>query len=390
MITSKNWWRNSKLRSLLPRRDRSPADVILLILVLVLVLFGLLMVYSSSFIYAHERTGDGFAFIRRQLVFCGLGLGVLYWVSWIPYRFWLKHSPWIVGLLGALLILVLIPGIGNLVGGARRWIHLGLFGFQPAEIAKFVVILFVARQLDRKRGQLDRVSTGVFAQLLVPIPLLTLLLLQPDFGSFVMISVVIFLMMFVGGVRFRFLASLMLMAASLGLLLIYSSPYRLARFSAFVDPWKDPSGKGFQIIQSLLGLHNGNLFGVGLGNGKEKLFFLPEAHNDFIFAVIGEEMGFLGIVGVVGAFLYFVLRGLRISWNSYRLHGDQFGMLLAAGITLILGLQAFVNIGVVFGILPTKGLTLPFISYGGSALLMNLFCVGVLLSISRGPRTARY
>ncbi len=348
------------------------------------------MVYSSSFIFAHERTGDGFAFIKRQLVFCALGLGLLYWASWVPYRFWLKFSPLIIAGLGVLLVLVLIPNIGNLVGGARRWIQLGFFGFQPAEIAKFAIILFVARQLDRKKDQLDRVSTGVVAQLLIPVPLLTLLLLQPDFGSFVMISSVIFLLMYLGGVRTRFLASLLMVAGSLILLLIYSSPYRLARFSAYLDPWQDPSGKGFQIIQSLLGLHNGNLWGVGLGNGKEKLFFLPEAHNDFIMAVIGEEMGFLGIVGVVTAFLYFVWRGLRIAWISHRTHGDQFGMLLAAGLTLMLGLQAFVNISVVFGILPTKGLTLPFVSYGGSALLMNLFSVGVLLSISRGPRTTKY
>jgi cell division protein FtsW len=177
------------------------------------------------------------------------------------------------------------------------------------------------------------------------------------------------------------------LAGLAGLFLALGTPYRRARVMTFIDPWRDPGGRGFQIIQSLVGLHNGSIFGVGLGNGKEKLFFLPEAHNDFIFAVIGEELGFLGLSAVVLAYLYFVYRGLQIALNAYRKFGDRFGMLLASGITLVLGLQGFVNMAVVLVLVPTKGLTLPFISYGGSALVVDLFAVGVLLSVARGPKS---
>ena len=202
-----------------------------------------------------------------------------------------------------------------------------------------------------------------------------------------MITLVIFALMFLAGVPKRYLASALLLAGSVGMALALGSSYRRQRLMTFIDPWRDPGGKGFQILQSLVGLHNGRVFGVGLGNGKEKLFYLPEAHNDFIFSVIGEELGFIGIAAVVVAFLVFTYRGLRIAITVQKQHHDRFGMLLAAGITLALGLQGFVNMSVVLGLLPTKGLTLPFISYGGSALLVDLIAVGVLLSIARGPRT---
>jgi cell division protein FtsW len=215
-----------------------------------------------------------------------------------------------------------------------------------------------------------------------------LLLRQPDFGTTVMITMVIFVLMFLGGVPKRFLASALILAGTVGSVLALSSPYRRSRILGYWDPWADPGGKGFQIIQSLVGLHNGRFWGVGLGNGKEKLFYLPEAHNDFIFAVIGEELGFLGIAAVIAAYLYFIHRGLRIAYQCQQSRQDRFGMLLASGITLALGLQGFVNIAVVMGLLPTKGLTLPFISYGGSALMVDLFAVGILLSIARGPHEA--
>jgi cell division protein FtsW len=220
----------------------------------------------------------------------------------------------------------------------------------------------------------------------VPLPALLLLLLQPDFGTTVMITIVIFALMFMAGVPKRYLASALFLAAIAGLGLALGSAYRRQRLMTFMDPWRDPGGKGFQIIQSLVGLHNGRVWGVGLGNGKEKLFYLPEAHNDFIFSVIGEELGFLGIAGVLLLYLVFVYRGLRIAFNVQKIYNDRFGMLLATGITLALGLQGFVNMAVVMGLLPTKGLTLPFISYGGSALLVDLVAVGVLLSIARGPQ----
>lgn len=362
-------------------------DLPLLLTVCAMVAFGLLMVYSSSFIYAQERTGDGFALIKKQLLFAALGFASLLGVCRVDYRRWKTWGYPVLGVATLLLALVMIPGVGARVGGAQRWIRLGGFNFQPGELAKFALIFFVARQLHLKKDRLHKLVAGVLGNLLIPLPALVLLLAQPDFGTTVMITIVIFAMMFLAGVPKRFLFAALGLAILAGAYLALGTPYRRNRVMTFLDPWRDPGGSGFQILQSFLGLHHGGLFGVGLGNGKEKLFYLPEAHNDFIFAVIGEELGFLGVLGVVAAYLFFIHRGLSIAWESFRKYEDTFGMLLASGITLALGLQGFVNMAVVLGLVPTKGLTLPFISYGGSALLIDLFAVGVLLSVARGPVT---
>ena len=367
---------------------KSGVDIMLLLTVGAMVLFGLLMVYSSSFIYAQERTGDGFAFIKKQLIFALMGFTVLLVTCRLDYRKWGQWAYPVLAFAIALLLMIFIPGVGSRVGGAQRWLRFGPVGFQPGEFAKFAVIFFVARQLDRKKERIHTLAAGVLSNIVVPLPAFLLLLLQPDFGTTVIMGVVIFLLMFLAGVPKRYLASALILGGMAAAFLTLGTAYRRDRVMTFLNPWRDPSGKGFQIIQSMVGLHNGSLLGVGLGNGKEKLFYLPEAHNDFIFAVIGEELGFLGIFAVALAYLYFVYRGLRIAWNSYTQYKDQFGMLLAAGITLALGLQGFVNMAVVLGLVPTKGLTLPFISYGGSALLIDLFAVGVLLSVARGPRRA--
>lgn len=368
-------------------------DFGLLFVVIVMVLFGLLMVYSSSFIYAQEKTGNGFTFIERQLVYAGAGFIALFTVSRVDYRRW---GVWAYPLLAIAIVMLgmtLIPGVGERIGGARRWIRWGKFHFQPGELAKFAVIFFVARQLDRKFDRIKTITAGVLSHFIVPLPALILLLLQPDFGTTVIITVVIFILLFVAGVPVRYLLTSLLMAMGVGSWLIFGTAYRRARLTTFLNPWSDPGGKGFQILQSFVGLHNGRLLGVGLGNGKEKLLYLPEAHNDFIFSVIGEELGFVGLAAVTLSYLYFIHRGLRIAWacqkncqESYPGNLGRFGMLLATGITLALGLQGFVNIAVVLGLVPTKGLTLPFISYGGSALLVDLFAVGVLLSVGRAQR----
>jgi cell division protein FtsW len=351
-----------------------------------LVLFGLIMVYSSSFIFAQERTGDGFSFIKKQLIFAVLGFTTLFGVCRLDYRLWAKWAYPVLGAAIVLLAMIMIPGIGVRVGGARRWIHLGGINFQPGEFAKFAVIFFVASQLNRKFDRLDTLTAGVLSHFIVPLPALFLLLLQPDFGTTVVISVVTFCLMFVAGVPLRFLTTSLIAAGSIGGWLAIGTAYRRTRLMTFLDPWSDPGGKGFQILQSFVGLHNGRFWGVGLGNGNEKLFFLPEAHNDFIFSVIGEELGYLGILAVILAYLYFVYRGLRIAWLCQKNEQDRFGMLLATGITIALGFQGFVNMSVVLGLVPTKGLTLPFVSYGVSSLLIDLFAVGVLLSVGRGKR----
>lgn len=391
-ITSKSWlpsFNFFKLRRLSGAWGGSIAfkrvDPTFLALVAVLVGFGLLMLYSASFIYAHERFGDGLLFVKKQLAFAVLGSMALAIGSQIDYRRWNAWSGWL--LLGAtvLLALVLIPGLGARVGGAQRWIRLGWINVQPAEIAKLAIVAFAAAQLFRKKERVSHFTAGVLSHAIWVTPAFVLLLLQPDFGTIVISTLVMFCMMFLAGVRLRYLLGALVLAGSAGTALVLSSPYRMQRFLGYLDPWSDPLGKGFQILQSLMGFHNGQFFGVGLGNGKEKLFYLPEAHSDFIFAVIGEELGFLGVVGLIAAYVILIYKGFRIARTALLRDQSLFGMLLAAGLTVMLGLQGFVNMAVVMGLLPTKGLALPFVSYGGSALMMNLFAAGILLSIDRGP-----
>jgi len=388
-IISKNWLTHSKkyFTDLLSA-NRASGDRFLLFTVLAMVLFGLLMVYSASFIFSEERTGDGYAFIRKQFVYACMGFAAMWVSSRIPHQKWYQWAPVAILSVIGMLMLVLIPGVGARVGGAQRWINFGFFRFQPAELAKMIGVTFVARQLVRHQKDLLDFKKGVIAPITFLIPVWVLLLLQPDFGSTALLAGTTFILMFVAGVRPLFLFGGLFSGMGAAALLIITSPYRMARVMTFIDPWRDPAGKGFQVIQSMLGLYNGNLLGQGLGNGKEKLFFLPEAHNDFIFAVIGEELGFVGVAAVIVAYIFFIYRGLRISWNSLHQRQDRFGFYLGCGITLILGLQAFINMAVVMGLLPTKGLTLPFISYGGSALTLNLFAVGILYSISKSNHAA--
>lgn len=299
---------------------------------------------------------------------------------------WIKKNiiPITVFSLG-LLVIVLIPGVGARVGGAQRWLRLGLFNVQPGEIAKFGMILFSSYQLSRPELNLLNPKQGLTYPLIAPAIAVLLLLLQPDFGTCVMILLSVGVLMFMGGVTKKYLFGLSLLGFISGLILVLSTSYRRARLMTFLDPWRDPTGKGFQVLQSMLGVYQGGIFGTGLGNSKEKLFYLPEAHNDFIFAVIGEELGLMGVMLVVCCYLFFIYRGLKVAQVRYRDYQDVFGSLVAAGITLSLGLQAFINISVVLGLVPTKGLTLPFISYGGSALFINLFEIGILLSLSKPP-----
>ncbi len=374
----------SLLTSFKGRFPLQGVDRLFLALVVAMVLFGLLMVYSASFIYAQERTGNGFYFINKQIVYSLLGFLALFAACKIDYRKWSEWNYAILAFSTVLLVLVMVPGLGARAGGAQRWIKLAGIQFQPGEFAKFALILFVSSQLAKKQERLDTLAAGVLSNLLLPMPLFILLLVQPDFGSVALLFGVLFFLMYIAGVPKKYLLSMFILVSVIGIYLALGTPYRRQRLQSFFNPWLDPSGKGFQILQSFVGFHNGHIFGVGLGNGKEKLFYLPEAHNDFLFAVIGEELGFLGIAGVVFTFIYFIYKGIRIGWDAYKKSGDHFALYLAMGITLMLGLQGFVNMSVALGLLPTKGLTLPFMSYGGSALLMDLFAVGVLLSISRG------
>ncbi len=355
----------------------------------VALIFGLLMVYSASFLYSEERTGDGFFFFRRQLSYAVLGCAALLASIQIPLARYAKLAPILLGSTIALLACVWIPGIGARVGGATRWIGLGPVRFQPAELAKLICILFFAKALAVRMRSKSAPAVAYLSPLLFVAPVFGLLLLQPDFGSTAIIAMTLAVLVFVAGIPWKWVVGLGLTLCAAASLLIFRSPYRRDRVLTFLDPWADPQGGGFQVIQSMLGLHNGGFIGSGLGNGKEKLFFLPEAHNDFILAVIGEELGFVGVLGVLFFFVWFITKGFRIAWVALEKRGDAFSFLVGCGIAVWIGLQGFINMGVVLGLLPTKGLTLPLISYGGSSLIIDLWAIGILFRVSVENRSAQ-
>jgi len=278
-----------------------------------------------------------------------------------------------------LLVLVLIPGIGRQVGGAKRWFRFGIISFQPAELAALALIIYVADFLSRKKDQLYDFWNGFLPPMIAMGVSVFLILLQPDLGSAMSLSVVIFIMLFIAGAQWKHLALVTLGMLPLLYILIFTVPYRRARILSFLNPWADAQGSGFQIIQSQIALGSGKLFGLGLGQSKQKLFYLPAAHTDFIFSIIGEELGLLGTLVVVILFLFFILKIVKIIKST----SDKFGYFLAIGILFLITLKAAVNMGVSTGILPTKGLPLPFVSYGGSSLVLDLISVGILLNISR-------
>jgi cell division protein FtsW len=336
------------------------------------------MVYSSSYIYAQERHGDGLYFFRRHIVFLIAGFLLMTVVRFIDYRFYRKLAlpGFIISLIG--MGLVMIPGLGNRAGGATRWLDLGFMTFQPVEFAKVALLIFMARRFTKEKIDFKDPKQGFLYLLWPPLALAMLCLLQPDFGSASLVMILTAIFFFVAGVKLRFLGASMLLALPAFYFAIVSVPYRRARLFAYLDPWADPQNSGFQIIQSFLAFHRGGLFGVGLGNSKEKLFYLPEAHNDFILSVVGEELGFIGMCLLCAVFMALIFRAVRIAAKAE----DAFGSLLASGIATLLGLEVFLNAGIVLGLLPTKGMNMPLISSGGSSTIAALIAVGILLSIS--------
>lgn len=354
-------------------------DTSILLLAVVLTCLGVVMVYSSSSIMAAKRYADGFFFLKRQGIFAAAGLLVMFVFMHIDYH---KLRPFAVPfLLGCivLLVAVLIPGIGSSAGGASRWIRLGGINIQPAEVAKLGLILYMAHSLTKKRDKIKSFKLGFIPYMVVLAVLLGLVLKQPDLGSALTMGIVAMAMLLVAGTRLSYLFSLAILAMPFLYFLVMSSDYRRRRILAFLNPWDDPSNTGFQIIQSWIAIGLGGIFGQGLGEGKQKLFYLPEAHTDFILSVLGEELGFVGVFVVAALFLVLVMRGIRTALGA----PDDFGRHLAFGITLLLGLQAFVNMAVVMGMVPTKGLALPFLSYGGTSIMTTLVAIGILLNISK-------
>ncbi|WHZ23235.1 MAG: peptidoglycan glycosyltransferase FtsW [Nitrospira sp.] len=364
---------------------RVPVDPALLAVTLILALVGLVMVFSASAVVAGNRFHDPWYFLKRQLAWLGAGLLVMHVVSRIDYVIWRKLAIPLLLLTTVLLVLVLVPSLGSAAKGARRWLHVGPINIQPAELTKFVAVMYVASYVSKKQDHLTQFARGLLPPLIILASLSGLVLLEPDLGTVVVMGLVAVTLLFLAGARIKHLALLSLCALSAVVLLIVGSPYRLKRLLMFLDPSKDPSGAGFQITQSFLAFGSGGAFGVGLGEGKQKLFFLPEAHTDFVLALIGEELGLIGSVTIVLLFGLFVFKGFQVAGRAR----NQFGRHLAMGITMLIGMQALVNAGVVTGLLPTKGLTLPFVSYGGSSLVANLFGVGILLSISRDRQGGR-
>lgn len=346
----------------------------------VLLALGITMVLSTSYLYSQERFADGTYFFRKQLIAVGVGMVALFIAALVPAASYRRFAYPLLALTLLILVLVLIPGIGLSRGGARRWLPLGGFAFQPAELAKISLVLYLARSLSKKGEKVQTFAMGLLPHLIIGGLFLGLVLLQPDLGTTLILGLLLFLMLFVGGAKFSHLVSIGLMALPAVALAVVGAEYRLRRLLTFLDPWRDASSTGFQIIQSYIAFGSGQLWGRGLGESRQKLFYLPEAHTDFIFSVIGEELGLLGALAVLALFAVVIVRGFRLTSRIE----EPFCQYLAFGLTTLLGLQALIHMGVVMGLMPTKGLVLPFISYGGTAMVMNLAVAGILLSLSRG------
>ena len=364
----------------MPRKTQP--DFWLFAVALVLVSTGVVMIYSASAIVAADRFRDPYYFLKRQVFWAALGCGALWIALRNDYRRLEKIVLPLLGLSALLLVLVLIPGLGVSINGSRRWLRLGALSFQPAELAKLALVVYLAAFLARKRDELDDFWHGVVPPLAVGGTLAALVLLQPDLGNAITLLVLTVGLLFLAGARTSWLAMLAVPALPLAALAVWIAPYRMRRVFAFLDPWQDPRGSGFQIIQSWLAFGSGGALGRGIGESRQKLFYLPEAHTDFIFAIVGEELGFIGASAVVLLFVALIWRGLRIGLRA----ADPFGAYLALGITVLVATQTLVNLGVVTGLLPTKGLPLPYLSFGGSALLVTMLGTGVLLNISQDAR----
>lgn len=357
------------------------ADAVLYGTVIALIAFGVVMVYSASAIFASQQYGDAYFFLIRQGIFALVALPLIVAIARIDYHLYRPFTyPLLAGVVGLMLIVVL--GFGHTAGGATRWIALGPIHVQPAEMAKVALIFWLAYSLSKKREKIKSFSVGFLPHVLMAGLLMLLCLKQPDFGSAVMIGLLTFVLLFTAGAKLGYILGAFVAATPIVYGLIVSNPMRVRRVLGFLRPFETRQDEGYQLWEAFLSYGSGGLDGVGIGDSRQKLFYLPEAHTDFISAIVAEELGFIGVMLVIVAFVIVFVRGIRAAFRA----SDEYGAYLAVGITMFLGLQAFTNLAVVMGMLPTKGLALPFLSYGGSSLLVNSAAVGVLLNISR-PRS---
>ncbi|MDM8524196.1 putative lipid II flippase FtsW [Desulfococcaceae bacterium HSG8] len=352
-------------------------DVKLLFPVLFLVGIGIVMVYSASSALALKKFGAASYFLKKQAIFAMLGMIVLVICRHVPLKLIQQSAYPLLILSFIFLIAIQIPGLGYRVGGAVRWIRFGAFSFQPSEFTRFALVVYLAYSMSKKQDKLEDFYIGFLPHFLLLGMLAILIMLQPDFGSVVILGLVTWTMMFVGGVKVRHLLLSLLISMPIVLMFLVSAEYRLQRLISFWDPWQYATDGGYQIIHSLMAFGTGGIWGAGIGNGYQKLFYLPEPHTDFIFSVVGEELGLAGVVIILGLYGLILFRGIKIATDAR----DLFASFLAVGLTAAIGLQVCVNMGVALALLPTKGLTLPFLSYGGTSLLLNMASAGVLMNI---------
>ena len=380
-------WRREKPLPL--RRSQTQSlvmvDTPLLTVTIVLLALGLLMVGSASISIADRQLGSPFYFLMRQCVYVGVGALFAYMTLQLPLSVWQRSGPLLLLISMLLLLLVVVPGIGRTVNGSTRWLSLVIFNLQVSELAKLALVVYLAGYLVRRGDEVRTTIRGFIKPLGVLALLALLLLVEPDFGAVVVMGSTLMGMLFLAGVRLWLFG--VLLSAAVGLLgvVAVASPYRLERLTAFLNPWADPFNSGFQLTQALIAFGRGDWFGVGLGASVQKLFYLPEAHTDFLFAVLAEELGLVGAVGVIVLFVFLVWRAFAIGKEAASA-GRHFGAYIAYGVALGIGLQTFINLGVNMGLLPTKGLTLPLMSYGGSSMIATCIGIGLLLRVDRETR----
>lgn len=363
----------------------APPDTWLVAVIGALVGIGLVMIFSASSATAYAQHHDTAYFLKRQALWLVVAAGCAALAYKIDYHVLRRLAPLILILSVCSLVAVLVPHVGLISGGARRWLGVSALSFQPSEFAKLALVVYLAAAISRHHDRIRSLTKGVFPLLLVTLLLAGLVLIEPDMGTASLIVFTAFTVLFIAGARVPHLIAVLLVTAPPIALSILSSPYKRARILAFIDPWKDPQNTGFHIVQSLLALGSGGVFGMGLGLSRQKFFYLPEQYTDFIFAIVGEELGLIGALLVVALFLFFAYRATKIALSA----PDDFGFFLAVGCTALIVIQAFVNIGVTTSSWPVTGVPLPFISFGGSSLIVSLVAVALILNVGRHRRLAR-
>jgi cell division protein FtsW len=368
-----------------PKNQTSTAaayDIQLLFPVLFLVGIGIVMVYSASSAVALKKFGSDYLFLKKQAIFAFVGIIALVACRHFPYQWYRPLTYPLLALALLFLVAIQVTDFGLSAGGAARWLRISYLTFQPSELARFALVVFLAYSLEKKREKIKALSIGFLPHVFVFGVFALCIFQQPDFGSVVILGILTWLMMFVGGVSCTHLLTSLIALLPMAVYYLVKAEYRVKRLLSFLNPWEYPADEGYQVVHSLMAFGTGGLWGTGIGKGFQKLFYLPEPHTDFIFAIIGEEFGLVGVLIIIGLYGLILVKGIQIARNA----PDTFGSLMAFGLTSAMGLQVCINMGVALGLLPTKGLTLPFLSYGGTSLLLNMASIGILMNISAARR----